>query len=67
MLVRENDFDSIQDEINFFKIHKPYIYGRLKLILKKAKTLFPNISNQKLNLYLKEIADLCKSHKEKIK
>ncbi|MDG5492893.1 site-specific integrase [Psychroserpens sp. SPM9] len=26
---------------------------------KKTKTLFPNISNQKLNSYLKEIADLC--------
>jgi site-specific recombinase XerD len=25
----------------------------------KTKTLFPNISNQKLNSYLKEIADLC--------
>ena len=25
----------------------------------KEKTLFPNISNQKLNAYLKEIADLC--------
>jgi site-specific recombinase XerD len=25
---------------------------------KKTKTLFPNISNQKLNAYLKEIADL---------
>ncbi|WP_296344668.1 hypothetical protein [Winogradskyella sp.] len=27
---------------------------------KKTKTLFPTISNQKLNAYLKEIADLCK-------
>jgi site-specific recombinase XerD len=26
---------------------------------KKTNTLFPNISNQKLNSYLKEIADLC--------
>ncbi|TDY11509.1 site-specific integrase [Meridianimaribacter flavus] len=26
---------------------------------RKTKTLFPNISNQKLNSYLKEIADLC--------
>lgn len=26
---------------------------------KKTRTLFPNISNQKLNSYLKEIADLC--------
>lgn len=26
---------------------------------KHTKTLFPNISNQKLNAYLKEIADLC--------
>lgn len=26
---------------------------------RKTKTLFPNISNQKLNAYLKEIADLC--------
>jgi len=26
---------------------------------KKTKTLFPNISNQKLNSYLKEITDLC--------
>ncbi len=26
---------------------------------KKTKSLFPNISNQKLNSYLKEIADLC--------
>ena len=25
----------------------------------KTKTLFPTISNQKLNSYLKEIADLC--------
>ncbi|SFB91794.1 Site-specific recombinase XerD [Algibacter lectus] len=31
--------------------------GHLKT--KKTKTLFPNISNQKLNSYLKEIADLC--------
>ena len=30
---------------------------------KKTKTLFPNISNQKLNSYLKEIADLCKIKK----
>jgi len=30
---------------------------------KKNKTLFPNISNQKLNSYLKEIADLCKIKK----
>jgi site-specific recombinase XerD len=30
---------------------------------KKTKTLFPNISNQKLNAYLKEIADLCKIKK----
>lgn len=26
---------------------------------RKTKTLFPNISNQKLNAYLKEIADIC--------
>jgi site-specific recombinase XerD len=31
--------------------------GHLKT--KKIKTLFPRISNQKLNSYLKEIADLC--------
>ena len=31
--------------------------GHLKT--KKTRTLFPNISNQKLNSYLKEIADLC--------
>ncbi|WP_452602503.1 site-specific integrase [Pontimicrobium sp. MEBiC06410] len=31
--------------------------GHIKI--KKTKTLFPNISNQKLNSYLKEIADLC--------
>ena len=30
---------------------------------KKTKSLFPNISNQKLNSYLKEIADLCKIKK----
>ena len=30
---------------------------------KKTKTLFPNISNQKLNSYLKEIADLCRIKK----
>ena len=30
---------------------------------KKTKTIFPNISNQKLNSYLKEIADLCKIKK----
>lgn len=30
---------------------------------KKTKTLFPNISNQKLNAYLKEIADVCKIKK----
>ncbi|MHB0753853.1 tyrosine-type recombinase/integrase [Polaribacter sp. M15] len=30
---------------------------------KKTKTLFPNISNQKLNSYLKEIADVCKIKK----
>ena len=30
---------------------------------KKTKTLFPNISNQKLNAYLKEIADLCRINK----
>ncbi len=30
---------------------------------KKTKTLFPIISNQKLNSYLKEIADLCKIKK----
>jgi site-specific recombinase XerD len=30
---------------------------------KKTKTLFPNMSNQKLNSYLKEIADLCKIKK----
>lgn len=30
---------------------------------RKTKTLFPNISNQKLNSYLKEIADLCKIQK----
>jgi integrase len=30
---------------------------------KKTKTLFPNISNQKLNAYLKEIADLCEIKK----
>ena len=30
---------------------------------KKTRTLFPNISNQKLNSYLKEIADLCKIKK----
>lgn len=30
---------------------------------KKTKTLFPTISNQKLNAYLKEIADLCKIKK----
>tara|TARA_R110002051_G_scaffold325037_1_gene425355 strand:+ start:267 stop:1535 length:1269 start_codon:yes stop_codon:yes gene_type:complete len=31
---------------------------------KKTNTLFPNISNQKLNAYLKEIADLCKIKKK---
>ena len=30
---------------------------------KKTRTLFPNISNQKLNSYLKEIADLCRIKK----
>ncbi len=30
---------------------------------KKTKTLFPSISNQKLNSYLKEITDLCKIKK----
>lgn len=30
---------------------------------RKTKTLFPNISNQKLNSYLKEVADLCKIKK----
>ncbi|WP_233487188.1 site-specific integrase [Tenacibaculum sp. E3R01] len=30
---------------------------------RKTKTLFPNISNQKLNAYLKEIADLCEIKK----
>ena len=32
---------------------------RFHIKTKKTKTLFPNISNQKLNAYLKEIADLC--------
>lgn len=40
-------------------IHK--YKGHIKT--KKTKTLFPNISNQKLNSYLKEIADLCKIKK----
>ncbi|WP_337992849.1 site-specific integrase [Flavivirga sp. 57AJ16] len=31
--------------------------------IKTKKTLFPNISNQKLNSYLKEIADLCRIKK----
>jgi len=38
------------------KLIKKY-NGHIKT--KKTKTLFPNISNQKLNSYLKEIADLC--------
>lgn len=35
--------------------------GSLKA--KRTNTIFPNLSNQKLNSYLKEIADLCKIRK----
>lgn len=37
------------------------LMGKYKgnIMTKKTKSLFSNISNQKLNLYLKEIRDLC--------
>ena len=52
---------------NFNKVKIPMLSIAEELIekykghikTKKTNTLFPNISNQKLNSYLKEIADLC--------
>lgn len=47
-------------KIPLLPIAKELIYKYERHIkTKKTKTLFPNISNQKLNSYLKEIADLC--------
>lgn len=34
ILLRDKSFNSIEDEINFFKLQKPHIYSRLKFFAK---------------------------------
>ncbi|GLB54098.1 hypothetical protein NBRC110019_31390 [Neptunitalea chrysea] len=39
LIVRANQFDSIQEEIDFFKEQKPFVYGRLKFFVKIHKSI----------------------------
>lgn len=56
VLVRENDFNSIKDEIDFFKIHKPYVYGRLKFFVKIHRYALekPNGHTKRLRKHIEE-------------
>lgn len=56
VVVRENNFDSTQDEIDFFKIHKPYVYGRLKFFIKIHRYALekPNGHTKRLRKHIEE-------------
>ena len=59
LIVRDNQFNSIQEEIDFFKEQKPFVYGRLKFFVKIHKSVLerPKTSIERQRKYINEQLD----------
>lgn len=65
--IKDRKFETQQDEIQFFKTEKPFIYGRLKFYVKlyKYASYKPNGSIKKQRAYIDQLLDKLQAHNTK--
>lgn len=65
LLIREEGFNSVKEEINFFKIQKPYVQGRLNFYMKLSDFLFeyPSVCTSRKRNYINKKLNKLDSNK----